>query len=260
MSVPTAALIDIQGTAGFVRLAVIVVVLTALALIVNHVGQLGHGGSDLKAAARATLQLSAVGLIIAAVLGSWWLTLAFALLMLVVASLTSSRRITGRLSGWTLAPVAAGSVPAIALLLGSGLVPWRTIAVVPIAGILIGGAMTATTLAGKLAVGALHTRRGEYEAALSIGLESREAALLVARDDATLALVPGLDQTRTVGLVSLPGAFVGMLLGGASPLEAAAVQLVVLVALLFVQSVATVGAIELVARQHLVGPPAHVGP
>ena len=76
---------------------------------------------------------------------------------------------------------------------------------------------------------ALRNPRGEYEAALSIGLEDRDAALLVARDDAALALVPGLDQTRTVGLVTLPGAFVGMLLGGASPLQAAAVQLLVLV-------------------------------
>jgi putative ABC transport system permease protein len=48
--------------------------------------------------------------------------------------------------------------------------------------------------------------------------------------------------------VTLPGAFVGMLLGGASPLQAAAVQLVVLVALLLVQSVAVLVTVELVAR------------
>jgi ABC-type uncharacterized transport system, permease component len=130
----------------------------------------------------------------------------------------------------------------------SGLIPRQPIAVVPIVGILIGGAMTATTLAGRRALDALRTRHGEYEAALSIGLLPRDSALLVARDDAALALVPGLDQTRTVGLVTLPGAFVGMLLGGASPLQAAAVQLVVLVALLLVQSIAVLVTVELVAR------------
>jgi putative ABC transport system permease protein len=130
----------------------------------------------------------------------------------------------------------------------SGLIPRQTIAVVPIVGILIGGAMTATTLAGKRALDALRTRHGEYEAALSIGLMPRDSALLIARDDASLALVPGLDQTRTVGLVTLPGAFVGMLLGGASPLQAAAVQLVVLVALLLVQAIAVLVTVELVAR------------
>jgi putative ABC transport system permease protein len=66
-----------------------------------------------------------------------------------------------------------------------------------------------------------------------------------------LALVPGLDQTRTVGLVTLPGAFVGMLLGGATPAQAAAVQLVVLVSLLLVQSVAVLVVLELVARDRL---------
>ena len=60
--------------------------------------------------------------------------------------------------------------------------------------------------------------------------------------------MPALDQTRTVGLVTLPGAFVGMLLGGATPLAAGAVQLFVLVGILAVQAVAVAGTVELVAR------------
>jgi putative ABC transport system permease protein len=51
-----------------------------------------------------------------------------------------------------------------------------------------------------------------------------------------------------VGLVTLPGAFVGMLLGGASPVEAGAVQLFVLVALLAVEAIAVVLVTEAVAR------------
>ncbi len=61
-------------------------------------------------------------------------------------------------------------------------------------------------------------------------------------------MLPGLDQARTVGLVTLPGALVGMLLGGASPVEAGAVQLFVLVALRAVQVVAVATVLELVAR------------
>ena len=44
--------------------------------------------------------------------------------------------------------------------------------------------------------------------------------------------MPALDQTRTVGLVTLPGAFIGALLGGASAVGAARFQIVVLVGLL----------------------------
>jgi putative ABC transport system permease protein len=59
--------------------------------------------------------------------------------------------------------------------------------------------------------------------------------------------VPALDQTRTTGLVTLPGAFVGALFGGASPLAAARFQLVVLVGLLAAESVAAVVLLRLLA-------------
>jgi len=246
---PAAALVSVHGVGGLVRLGLVVVICAGLAAVINRWGHLGHGRDDLLAAVRACLQLGVVGLLILAVLGSWWLTLGFITLMVSVASLTAGRRLTQQ-SGWwfAAAPVVLGAVPVSGALMLSGLIPQETIAVVPIVGILIGGAMTATTLAGRRALDALRTRHGEYEAALSIGLLPRDSALLIARDDAALALVPGLDQTRTVGLVTLPGAFVGMLLGGASPLQAAAVQLVVLVALLLVQAIAVLVTVELVAR------------
>lgn len=118
----------------------------------------------------------------------------------------------------------------------------------PVAGILIGGGLTATSLAGRRALDELTQRHGEVEAALALGFEDRDARLEICRAAAATSLVPALDQTRTVGLVTLPGAFVGMLLGGASPVAAGAVQLFVLVALLAVEAVAIVVVLELVGR------------
>ena len=62
------------------------------------------------------------------------------------------------------------------------------------------------------------------------------------------ALIPNLDQARTAGLVTLPGAFVGVLLATGSATQAGAVQVMVLVSLLLSQvcGVTVVG--ELVAR------------
>ena len=60
--------------------------------------------------------------------------------------------------------------------------------------------------------------------------------------------MPPLDQTRTLGLVTLPGAFVGVLLGGGSPLQAGAAQLLVLIGLLAAEVLAVWGVTELVAR------------
>ena len=245
----TASLILVDDPSAYITLAVLVAALAGLAAVVNRLSGLGHARDDLVAAARATLQLGVVGLVIAAVLQSWWLTLLFVVMMASVASATAGRRLA-RHGRWPLAsiPVCLGALPVTAVLLLSRLVPTTPIALVPIVGILVGGAMTATTLAGRRTLEGLRNRRGEVEAALSLGLADRDARLLIIRDDAALALLPGLDQTRTVGLVTLPGAFVGMLLGGATPLQAAAVQLLVLAALLLVQAVATASTLELVAR------------
>jgi putative ABC transport system permease protein len=250
--IEAAAIVDVGTGAARWALVLVVVTSTALAALVNVAGSLGQAWAVLRAAGRALVQLLVVALVIAAVLDSLPLTFAFLALMVVVAGATAARRLTHDRSGaWAVTAIVAGAAPAIALTVATGLVPMEGTALVPIGGILIGGAMTATVLAGRRCLDALRSRRGEYEAGLSLGLGSRDAALLVARDDAALALVPGLDQTRTVGLVTLPGAFVGMLLGGATPMAAAAVQLVVLVALLMVQSIAVLVVVELVARDLL---------
>ena len=73
---PTEALVSVDGAGGVVRLAIVVVVCTGLAAVINRWGHLGHGRDDMLAALRACLQLGLVGLLIAAVLGSWWLTMA----------------------------------------------------------------------------------------------------------------------------------------------------------------------------------------
>jgi putative ABC transport system permease protein len=230
-------------------LGLVMAVLVVAAAAVAAAGRLGYGPAVLRSGIRAGLQLTAVSLVIATITRSVPLTGAFVVVMYLVAARTAGRRITvGRAAWWAAVPIGAATVPVVALLLATGLVPLRGITVIPIAGILIGGALTATSLAGRRAVEELTGRRGEVEAALSVGLSDRDAALEICRPHAATALIPALDQTRTVGLVTLPGAFVGMLLGGASPVAAGAVQLFVLIALLAVEAVAIVICIELAAR------------
>jgi putative ABC transport system permease protein len=204
-------------------------------------------------AARATLQLAAVAALLVVVFSSVAWTIAYVGGMFVIAAVTSASRLSvRRLPPWTAAPIAAGAVPVVTAVLASGSVPWQPESILPIAGIVLGGAMTATSLAAQRMFDELSRRAGEYEAALSLGLPARDAVVEVARDASGLALVPVLDQTRTVGLVTLPGAFVGVLLGGGSATDAAAAQLLVLVGLLAAQALAVLATIELVARRRLV--------
>ncbi|MBW8767816.1 MAG: ABC transporter permease [Geodermatophilales bacterium] len=239
------------------RLAAALVALTALAAVTGRVSGLGQDGPIVVAAVRATVQLAAVSAVLLAVVRSLLLSAGFVLLMLTVAAVTAAGRITGlsvRSAGapgrvlTAAVPILAGATPAVVLVLASGAVPLRGEAVIPIAGILIGGAMTATSLAGRRLRDELSRRRGEVEAALALGFPQRDAVLLIVRPAAATALVPPLDQTRTVGLVTLPGAFVGVLLGGGSPLQAGAAQLLVLVGLLATEVLAVWVVTELIAR------------
>lgn len=231
-------------------LAPVLVGLTLLAVIVALLNQLGVSRRLAYSVVRAVVQLAAVSLILVWVLRHGVATAGFIALMLLVGAWTSWGRI-GHGSGppmWPLVPIAVGVAPVLVTVLASGVVPWETAAVLPICGIIIGNAMVGTSLAGRLSLEALSERYGEYEAALALGISDRESALMLMRPAATTALIPTMDQTRTVGLVTLPGAFIGVLLGGGSPTEAGAAQLLVLVGILAAQSIAVVVAIEWLAR------------
>ena len=228
--------------------ALVLLALIAVAAIVALVGRLGVSRAVVTASLRAVAQLAIVSLLITAVLRSWWATAAFITLMIVVAAATSARRVSTLRLGWpVLLPIATGAVPIGALIVAARTMPLTTVSVLPVAGILIGGAMTATSLAGRRALDELRNRHGEYEAALALGFLARDAALEVCRPTAGQALVPALDQTRTVGLVTLPGAYVGVLLGGGSAIQAGATQVLVLVALLAAEATAAAVTVELVA-------------
>ncbi|SFW88103.1 putative ABC transport system permease protein [Amycolatopsis australiensis] len=242
---------DAAITFGPALVAVLALLAVAGAAVVQA-GGLGPGRAVLVAAVRAVAQLAVVSLVITAVLRSAPLTGLFVLLMFGIAAVTSARRAgTWANLPWTALAIAAGVVPVLALVLGAGVVPPKPISVVPIAGIVIGGAMTATSQAARRALDELKARHGEYEAALALGFLPRPAALEICRPSAGHALIPALDQTRTVGLVTLPGAYVGVLLGGAGPIQAGMTQVLVLIGLLAAEAVSILVTVQLVAAGKL---------
>jgi putative ABC transport system permease protein len=236
------------------RLAGVLVALVAVAVAASTAGRLGVERQQVTAAVRAVVQLALVSLVIAAALASVWWSLAFVALMFCVATLTS----TGRLGcprsqlPWVAAAIAAGVLPVLGLVLASGVVPFTGVGVIPVAGIVIGNTMTAASLTGRRAYDELTRSFGTYEAGLAVGLTSPEAAYEVLTPTAKEALTPGLDQTRTVGLVTLPGAFIGVLLGGGTPLQAGAAQVLVLMGLMAGQAITSAVLLRLVAAARVV--------
>lgn len=230
-------------------LVMLCVVMVACTAAVYRIARLGNPLTAPSAAARGALQLAAVSLILAAALSHMWSSVLVLAVMFVAAAFTAGRRArAGRSAVWLSVALAAGVGLVIPLMLVSGVVPLQGVALVPIGGIVLGNAMTATSLAAKRGLDAIDQRWGEVEAGLSLGFSVRDARMEVVGPAATDALLPGLDQTRTVGLVTLPGAFVGVLLATGSAAQAGAVQILVLVGLLLAQTCSVAVAIELVAR------------
>jgi putative ABC transport system permease protein len=236
--------------------AVVLPLLIAIGVGASRYAGLRHDKGIVTAALRAVVQLAAVGAVVGIALQHTLGAIAFVLLMFGVATFTSTRRLhsTAVIPGqwmYCAAAIGGGSLLVLLLLILPGVVPRNPATILPMGGIIVGGAMTATTLAGRRVLNEYGTRFGEFEAGLSIGLLQPDAFKLVVGPVAGDALLPALDQTRTVGLVSLPGAFVGMVLGGASPTAAAALQLVVLIGLIAAEAIAILVITELLSRAQL---------
>jgi putative ABC transport system permease protein len=229
--------------------AAAVVLLLVLAVAVDRYAGLGQARQVLLAGTRATVQLLLVGLVVAVVFRTPALAPAYLAVMLAAAAGTSGRRLGGG-RGRTAAAgaaIAAGAGAAGALVFLSAALPLGARTSVPFVAQLVGGAMTATSLAGQRFVDDVTASWAEVEGWLALGATPAAAVAPLGRRAAARALVPAIDQTRNVGLVVLPGAYVGLLLGGATPVEAGRVQLLVLVALLAAETVAAVVVTRLLA-------------
>lgn len=224
-----------------IRLAVALVLLAAVAVGAGRLGGVRQGREVVVAVARAVVQIAVVGLVLGVVLRTPALAPLYLALALGVASWTSARRIASReVWGWTVLAVGGGALSAAVVVLAAGALEPTALQVVPFTAQLVGGAMTATTLAGRRMLDDVESGWSVVEGWLALGATPRRAVADLARTAVSRSLAPALDQTRNVGLVTLPGAFVGLLLGGATPLEAARVQLLVLVGLVAAETVAAV--------------------
>jgi putative ABC transport system permease protein len=223
--------------------------LVGVLLAVGWVGRLGQNRDALVVIVRAVAQLALVGFVIRAVILRPVLAPLYLGLMLGVAAYTSSRRIRGVHHAFpsALIAIAGGAAVVCAVVIATGALPRDARDIVPFAAQIIGGSMTATTLASLRMRDDVLAGWDLVEAALAIGAAPRQAVADLARSSAANALVPALDQTRNVGLVVLPGAYVGLLLAGASPAEAGRVQFLVLLGLLVAESIAAVLVTRLLA-------------
>lgn len=218
--------------------------LVAAAVAISAWRGLGLERSIAWAAARALVQLLLVGLALELVIDPGRpLVLSFAWLALMVAFAADvARRRAPEVPGlFPLAALAfaASGVVTLGVLFGLGVFPLDGRTLVPVGGLMIGNAMTATVLAARRVVDSLRDRREEVEARLALGQPSGQAARPYLRGALRTALTPQIETTKAVGIVFLPGAMTGLILAGVDPLDAVLVQAVVMYLVLASTAVTT---------------------
>lgn len=211
-----------------------IVVLAGIATAVLWLFGVPHRLAPVTAIARGALQLALVAVVLTGVIADGRWVAVVLVVMFAVAAWTAARRV-GR-SVRTLATVAAAMFAGVTVALGvvfaTGAVALTPRYALALGGIVIGGTMTVAGLTGRRFTEIVDDRWPEVEGWLALGATMRRATLDHARLAVRAALIPTLDQTRTTGLVTLPGAFVGAIFGGLSPVEAGRFQVVVLASIM----------------------------
>ena len=219
------------------------------------------GFSPLWAAIRAVVQLAAIALILNGILTKPWAAVLLLGFMMSVASWTSARRLAGIPRGTKAAVtgiVVAATLTILFVFLARMMEP-TVPNIIAVGGILTGNAMSAATLTGRKFAAAARANRGEVEGWFALGATPVQAFTQIARSSVQEMLIPTIDTTKSTGLVTLPGAFVGALMGGASPAEAARFQLVVLVGIMFTQTVVGVVSTRILSQATVILPDEDAG-
>lgn len=213
---------------------VALLVLVAVTFTIVRVLRLDQPWLQPWAMARAALQLGVLSVVLAGAITSFVWVGIFLGIMVAAAIWTVSRRLVLRAAQvpQVLLIIAASAGIPIALLFLTRSIEPSPRYLLAVGGIVVGGAMTAATLMGRALAASIRSSRDVIEGWLALGATPRQAVRSSVREAASTALVPATDQTRTTGLVTLPGAFVGAVFAGASTIDAAQFQLLVLASVL----------------------------
>jgi putative ABC transport system permease protein len=223
-----------DAVAAWLPTAIAVVALAALATLGLAWLRVPQPLAVLTALARAALQLAALSLILAGVITNpLWVGVGLGV-MFAGAVFTAARRSKSspRETGWIAIAMVAGPMVAFAVDFSTGAIEFSPRYVLAIGGIVIGNAMTIAILTQRVFRTSVVDHWGEVEGWLALGATARQSTVWLRRQAIQTALLPSVDQTRTTGIVVLPGAFVGAIFAGASPFEAGRFQLVVLASIL----------------------------
>jgi len=206
--------------------------LVLLAALVSRWQSLDLEKQMLLAVIRAFIQLTLIGYALTYIfdVNNPLLILLIISVMTLIAGHTSGQRAAGvpHARPVALLSISIGAALTLGLLVGLRIFDFSAQQIIPIAGMVIGNSMNVCSLVMRRIRDEVNGRRLEIEAALALGATQRQAADPYLKTALQSGMVPIVDSTKTVGLIQLPGAMTGMILAGASPLEAVQLQMIVM--------------------------------
>jgi putative ABC transport system permease protein len=206
--------------------------LVGIAIAIIEIRRLGVGKELLVGALRSFVQLMAVGFVIKFVfdLEALQYQILLLLAMVMVASVTARGRAKHVPGAFMIAffSILTGAFATVGVMLVLRIIDTKPVYLIPLGGMMIGNAMNAVALGLDRISTEVHDKRGEIEAALSLGASPRKAVEHLVTRSVRASLLPLMNTMKVIGLVHLPGAMTGMLLAGAEPIEAARIQLIVM--------------------------------
>ncbi|MEA2424774.1 MAG: UDP-glucose/iron transport system permease protein [Thermoleophilaceae bacterium] len=184
------------------------------------------------AVVRSFIQLTAVGYVIKAIFDSdsLWLVVGLLAFMVTFGAWTARARAKAVPRAFVPLLLALGTAAAVtlALVLILKVFDPKPRFLVPVGGMVIGNAMTSASVALNRMADEIRGQANMIEATLALGATAREATTRAVARSLRSGLIPLIDQTKTTGMVFFPGTMVGALLGGATPLNAVRLQLILL--------------------------------
>jgi putative ABC transport system permease protein len=188
------------------------------------------------ATVRSLVQLTAIGYAIKLIFeaDTIWLVMVLLLAMVIFGAFTArgrAKKVPGAF--WPLLiGLAIAAFSTLGLVIALGIFEATPRYLVPVGGMVIGNAMTASAVALNRLGDEIADSRAAIEATLALGATARAAAEPFVRRALRSGTIALIDSTKTTGLIFFPGTMVGMLLAGADPTDAVRLQLILLYALL----------------------------
>lgn len=211
-------------------------VLVAIAIAISRWRQADLERDIGIATIRSIVQLTLVGYAIKLIFeaDTFWLVLVLLTVMVLFGALTARGRAKNVPDAFwpLLIALTVAAATTLGLVVALGVFDPTPRYLVPVGGMVIGNAMTASAVALNRLGDEVADSRARIEATLALGATAREAALPIVRRALRSGMITLVDSTKTTGLIFFPGTMVGMLLAGASPTDAVRLQLILLYTLL----------------------------